>query len=273
MICHRMSVYMSSLGSPKSFLKLGLKGPLNGKPYEIIGRARFHGKISEWDTEDEIYWNGPWEYDEWYLKGAYGDRIIITEDEEGFSIEEEIHPVPQDFPKSVRSKMSFFPEKKPQKIWEMGSVELVGHEGDIGWAPEADLAYEYAEYRDGALTYSMEREVDKKTGEVYETKYYKVRRIEPVFLADAFRVKNTFVPPASSSDAVAPQSGPSRTMWIILTIISLIVSGFIVFYPTSRTNDCLPEERNELGECPESIRNSGRSRFRSFMSGGYSGGK
>lgn len=263
---------MSDIGAPKSFLKVGLQGKFEGVDYKIVGRARYKGTITEWDEEDNKYWTGPWEYDEWYLRGSAGRNLVITEDTEGFEVEKEVHSNVRDFPTSINQKVSFFVKHTPQMIYEKGEVELIGHEGELTWVPEPGLLYKYVEYKMDGKTYSMEREVDKNTGTVYETVFHESRDIPAVLIADAFGVENTFVR-KSSSNAGMGLNGTSPKQIIAFIFIILFALAVTLIPNLQYERTCAEEQLDENGECPHSIRHLRLNSSRSYTSGGTSSGK
>lgn len=263
---------MSNIGAPKSFLKIGLQGKFEGVDYTIVGRARYKGTITEWDEEDNKYWKGSWEYDEWYLTGSAGKNLVITEDTEGFEVEKELESNFRDFPSSTTGQISFFPKHAPQMIYETGEMELIGHEGELTWIPEPNLHYKYVEYKMDGKTYSMEREVDKNTGTVYETVFHESRKIPPVFLAEAFGVENTFKQNTSSSSGMGLTGYSTKN--IIAFIVIILFSLAVTLIPNLQyERTCAAEELDENGECPHSIRHLRLNRNRSYTSGGISSGK
>lgn len=151
-----------------SLLKLGLKGTLHGKEYEIIGRIRYQ----EEDEYEKSTWN------EWVAVCSEGNYYYFSEEDGKFIIYTEYNPEFIDLD-SESTSISF--EGKKIKKEESFVSRIVYVEGELPWKAEigeSSLCYEFK--KDGKY-YSIEH----SDNEVSVTKGERVSHGE---LMDAFGI-------------------------------------------------------------------------------------
>ncbi len=133
-----------TLDKDSTIFKLGLKGKLKGKEYEIIGRLRYQ-------DEDE-YEKSTW--DEWVAVSDDGTYHYLVEEEGRIDSYEEYVPESIDM-ETNGSYIEFEGKKIPKSEGYIGRIVLA--EGELPWKPEIGEATQCFDFKKDGKNYTVEK--------------------------------------------------------------------------------------------------------------------
>ncbi|MCB0323161.1 MAG: DUF4178 domain-containing protein [Bdellovibrionales bacterium] len=177
---------MSGKFKPESFLALGKECTYRDVRYQIIGRICKEAQISEWDAEDQRYYDEPWSSDLWVLVGAQKEYLYITEDREGYAISTAFTPSAPSIPPEDARTMTLETATPPRRILERGTAKTVYFEGEFTWTPAIGDIDKYCEYDAGGVRYSVEWKVSPDGAGIEEVEFFATRPIGKLELAELF---------------------------------------------------------------------------------------
>ncbi|MEM6766592.1 MAG: hypothetical protein AAF655_16775 [Bacteroidota bacterium] len=217
---------------PYSFLRLGMKGIMEGKRYQIISRSRWKMDYKEyWSDEDGSgYSDEIWYYDEWLLMAEDKTYFYLVEDREGFDVSEEIIPQqPMLLPKNLR--MKFFNNQRKAIVREYGKANLVYFEGESNYKINLGDEIKFASFGRGTV-YSAEWRIDKKSRGIKEIEFFKEHRISKKKVAEAFKENPTveaILIRMKKWRYVASVAGWTALASLLLFLFALMYSGESVY--------------------------------------------
>ncbi len=174
----------------RSFLELGMIGNIFGQDYQIIGRIHYVNRISEFDREDQEYYNSNWPYDSWILLSQDGSYAYISEDEEAFYFEEPITPEIPGFPELRKFTPGFYAGHGKVLAKETSSSKIAFFEGEFSWQPRIGQKSESTEYTFGGLCFEATKQLDED-GQAKEIEFFQSRKISELALAQGFKHEET----------------------------------------------------------------------------------
>jgi len=127
---------------PRSWLRLGMEGTLQGEKYQIIGRVRYR--------ED------PWFWDEWLLMTEEGRYKWLTEGEEEITLWESFTPTEPTDPRGLEEGDTIRPEGHKAQVKEVGRARIDYVEGELTWKARLSETISYLDARENGGKYSIE---------------------------------------------------------------------------------------------------------------------
>lgn len=133
---------------PRSFLKLGLTGDINGKAYKIIGRTAWKSNYREYWVEDGEagYSNEIWTYDEWLLINEDGSYLSIIEDSEGYYFSKAYLPKYPNLPGTRKIVKDFNDGRSDRRVHEYGDSTIQYFEGESTYLVETGNKVGFSAY-------------------------------------------------------------------------------------------------------------------------------
>ena len=175
--------------APKSFLKLGLEGMLQGKKVQIIGRLHYNARIREWDTEDNDWWTGDWNWDEWVVVTESKEYLFLEEDDEGYKLHQKFTPQKPNIPDRNARAVSLDDSGIRYNVLEHGTATLSFFEGEFTWLPQVGDQLSYCDTDGPDGTYSIEWASEPAEGrgmDVTEVEFFSGAPIDKMTLLYAF---------------------------------------------------------------------------------------
>lgn len=124
--------------APKSALKLGLEGNINGILYQIVGRIRYRDLKS-------FYW-----WDEWLLLSSTGQYKWLVEDDWDFTLTHKYTPTQPFDPNTVRDYMNI--DGQRLEVEDNSSAAVLFFEGELTWKAEIGDRHNYVDAWKGEHT-------------------------------------------------------------------------------------------------------------------------
>ncbi|MEW6232623.1 MAG: DUF4178 domain-containing protein [Chloroflexota bacterium] len=189
---------------PRSWLRLGMEGTLQGEKYQIIGRVRYR--------ED------PWFWDEWLLMTEEGRYKWLTEGEEEITLWESFTPTEPTDPRGLEEGDTIRPEGRKAQVKEVGRARIDYVEGELTWKARLGETISYLDARENGGKYSIEWSEK-------EIEFYKGRQLSSGEVMEAFGQAEAaaVAPPPSRGRKGRPLSCAS----IIVIIVILLVIVFL----------------------------------------------
>ena len=159
---------------PKSHLKIGMEGVLNGEQYKIIGRI----KNSTYDTEE----GRRYMWDEWFLISQYGRRAWLSEDEWEFQLERAFSPKTPFNPQNAGYIVNL--EGQNLRIKERGQARIEFAEGELNFKTNVGQEINFLDIDKGYGVEWNEKEI----------KFYKSQIMSPDEIYKAFSLDPALIP-------------------------------------------------------------------------------
>ena len=175
--------------APPSFLKLGLEGNLQGKKVQIIGRQYFDARIREWDTEDNDWWNGEWQWHEWMVVTEDKEYVFIEEDSEGYKVHRKFTPKKASIPPPDARTVALDDSGIKYSVLEHGSATLKFFEGEFTWVPSYGESVSYCDIDGPDGLYSIEWRSQAAGGEIEEVEFFSGTPTDKLALLHAFNLR------------------------------------------------------------------------------------
>jgi len=221
----------ASVYAPRSFLRLGMKGHLKGKSYQIIGRISYSSQLKEFCFEDRIYYEEPWPYDTWTLLGEDGSYAWITEDAEGFALGETFVPDNPMVPSIKNNQASFLKDQRPRIVKEFSKSRVRYFEGEFTWQPKVDDVSRSGVYSYWGNEYEFSENLDQN-GEVKEVEFFISKKIEELQLAQGFKAEEAI---ARILDGRKNKKMATKWAWLTAGLAFLMLVCGAIFQDISFT--------------------------------------
>ncbi len=225
---------------PMGFIKMGMYGKFQNINYRVIGRTRWKMKYKEWDSEDSLFENSTWGYDDWLLISEFGTYFYLVEDAEGLARSNTFWPKNPGLPEG--EWLLDFNSGVKIRAQEYGTANVVFFEGESTYRVKPGDQISFANYQNGGNTYVVEYRTFEGSQELQEVKFWCDAPLSSTQVLSAFAERN----PEVAKLKVKAQSKPAPTQvlpqnnnftWIYRMWWAVSITYFVMCFASCSTDE------------------------------------